>query len=676
MSKEYIIRPNEYLEYKYELPSLPKEQDIIGFDIKKKSEQYWNRTIIPRRFLSDRDRDEFIERERLRCEYGAWFMNNGEPTYITGYHYEHLTYMKFPQVPLGYCEFRQCQKDDFYFIDYVEKDPNSYGGCIIKPRRYGASDIFTTVAIRNAEKTENRHVGIIHMSKKDAVKKFFIPLVDVFLNRPEWLRAKIYLPQNRKPKTELLFSPAEVQNSELGSANGDFLNSWIRPGITDVKAFDGEAMHCIIVDEAFKMNEADISELVDNHKPTTKTGQTRLGKIWCLSTMGDADNLMDAADRAIKLYNDSDPRFRNDNGETKSGLYKYFISSLNGYQGTIDKYGVGDMELANELIENEAKEKDPKKRMYFKRKFPRTEKEAIQAIGGTKVFGGERAASRLDVLNSLPKHEKPYVVGRLEYIVDDSKTPKVKFIEDDNGYIKLAIPPDISRQNRYKTIARPYTDEYGYTYNYEPYQDCEFVLGCDPFRYKKRQTSSGKESNGVVYVWKKYDYTNPTEKSIKNKWALQYIRRTDDPKEMYKDCVKIAIFFGCPSMVESQVEGCIDMFCEMGFGKFVMKDPYRKDKLGCWTSSRTTNDGVSILTSLMSPPMQNSDEDDYLMQFPFEEQIIDLLDFDPRNTTEHDETMATIMAMFGAKELRETIISSGIDQNRQSIINAFYGLTK
>ena len=85
---------------------------------KSKKEQYWQPLGYPKELtriktifqwnempadFKDRWVD-FVEREFDRRESGAWFMNNGVPTYITGSHY---TYLQWTKIDVGLPDFRE-----------------------------------------------------------------------------------------------------------------------------------------------------------------------------------------------------------------------------------------------------------------------------------------------------------------------------------------------------------------------------------------------------------------------------------------------------------------------------------------------------------------------------------------------------------------------------------------
>ncbi len=114
--------------YQYELPDQPKHEEILFFD-KKKEDQYW---IAPDlslyRRMSIGDKKDFVDKIRKWWKDGLWFYNNGEPTYITGLHFDFLTLHTFSTLDTEdkRPRFFQSHKEDFYFRDLTWKDSLSH----------------------------------------------------------------------------------------------------------------------------------------------------------------------------------------------------------------------------------------------------------------------------------------------------------------------------------------------------------------------------------------------------------------------------------------------------------------------------------------------------------------------------------------------------------------------
>ena len=117
------------------LPKKPNKSAILFSNLTKKN-QFWKRDKTDWEFLSNKQKEKFIIQEFERRLNGVWFMNNGEPTYITGNHYYYLQWCK---IDIGYPDYRDRDRRFFVFWDACKKDPKSYGMVMVKHRREGAS---------------------------------------------------------------------------------------------------------------------------------------------------------------------------------------------------------------------------------------------------------------------------------------------------------------------------------------------------------------------------------------------------------------------------------------------------------------------------------------------------------------------------------------------------------
>src|ERR1700743_3508255 len=125
MAGETIIPLNGGM-YQYTIPikEPSDEKQIINYQYKKE-DQIWRAPVIldPKR-MSVRDRFEYIERERQRWAEGVFVLINGKLKYLTGVHYDHLTYGTYNSQKLMYFDD---ERGVFYFIDLTEKAPECEG---------------------------------------------------------------------------------------------------------------------------------------------------------------------------------------------------------------------------------------------------------------------------------------------------------------------------------------------------------------------------------------------------------------------------------------------------------------------------------------------------------------------------------------------------------------------
>ena len=120
--------------------ALPKtSKDIYSYS-KIKSEQKWTKfpfkpefknikTVFDWETYPDDFKEKhytYIDEEFKRREEGFWFMNNGEPTYITGTHY---MYLQWSKIDVGAPDFRNANRLFFIFWEACKADKRSYGMC-------------------------------------------------------------------------------------------------------------------------------------------------------------------------------------------------------------------------------------------------------------------------------------------------------------------------------------------------------------------------------------------------------------------------------------------------------------------------------------------------------------------------------------------------------------------
>ena len=114
---------------KIQLPKKPPKKKIL-FSDKKKKEQRWIRQGITSGLSRDRASDyiDYIEEEFRRRRDGLWFMNNGEPTYITGSHY---MFIQWSHIDVGYPDYRDANRKFFVFWEACKLDPDCMGMCCL-----------------------------------------------------------------------------------------------------------------------------------------------------------------------------------------------------------------------------------------------------------------------------------------------------------------------------------------------------------------------------------------------------------------------------------------------------------------------------------------------------------------------------------------------------------------
>ena len=90
---------------------------------------------------------DYIDEEFIRRDEGFWFVNDGEPTYITGSHY---MYLQWSKIDVGAADFRESNRLFFIFWEACKADKRCYGMCYLKNRRSGFSFMSSAETVNQA----------------------------------------------------------------------------------------------------------------------------------------------------------------------------------------------------------------------------------------------------------------------------------------------------------------------------------------------------------------------------------------------------------------------------------------------------------------------------------------------------------------------------------------------
>lgn len=654
--------------YQYEMPSIPsRETDILFYDLPKK-DQMWKtpRIFHSLKHLSQKEKVEHIEKHRYRWENGVWFFNNGEPTYITGMHYDFMALCDFEDFG-GKPEYFEQQRLDFYFRDLVRKDPNCYGSVILKCRRCGMTAEEMCQAVYTLLEDFNQKIGLqSNELQKKCLPELMHPIINMYIKRPKWMRESFYAPNNKKPVNSLKLISSVIddnQDQENDDTSG-WLGGNIIPYPTVASAMDGSKKKYIIMDEVWKWKEASPSDtLFINKKCVVQYGIK--GKIGMLSTMGDSDSLAMAIKEGCEIWGQSNPKVRDPNGRTTSGLYKWFVSGIHSADIPAEvrniQYGQVDEARCLEFIWNEVNKhaKNSKNYVFELRRLPPEEKYALMAANDQTYFDVLRFEARLKFLYDLPKDKKPYVRGKFV----DAPSGNVYFEADESGPWLVALHPyfsterNIDTRNRFRRLD-------GVLF---PPVNPEFCGGYDPIRYKTDNTVSKNLSQACGVIYKKFDYFNSGES---NQYAALYLDRPDDARIAHREMVKACKYYAARLMIERQIETTETEFENANMIPFLMKS-VEDDKIGIWTNQKRTENSLQKLVTRFSAPKHPS-EPDHVERYPFEIGLEDKRNFNLANTLTSHITMAEIMLEEGLDQLIFTNLTDNSTRKMVNVMNEIF----
>ena len=515
--------------------------------------------------------DDYIDQEFNRRENGHWFMNNGSPTYITGTHY---MYLQWSKIDVGLPDFRESNRIFFLFWEACRADERCFGMCYLKNRRSGFSFMSSAEMVNQATISKDSRFGILSKTGDDAKKMFTDKVVNISINYPFFF--KPIQDGMDKPKTELAyrvpaskFTRKSISKAEEDNLEG--LNTTIDWKNTGDNSYDGEKLRMLIQDESGKWLAPNN---IQNNWRVTKTclrlGSRIVGK--CM--MGSTSNALDKGGSNFKkLYEDSDPNKRNENGQTKSGLYSLFIPMEWNFEGYIDEYGFPVLETPAKPIKgidggwikigvidywnNEvaAKKSDPDDLNEFYRQYPRTESHAFRDESKSSLFNLTKIYQQIDYNESLIK-DRVLTRGYFHW-KDGNKDSEVVWTPDRKGRFLVSWIPDVNLRNRVNKrngLFYPGNEHIG-------------SFGCDP--YDISGVVGGGGSNGSLHGMTKFNMENAPS----NEFFLEYVARPQTAEIFFEEVLMACVFYGMPVLAENNKPRLLYHFKNRGYRHFAMNRP-------------------------------------------------------------------------------------------------------
>ncbi len=551
-----------------------------------KSEQYWERTEMPRELqkiqsifqwnstpATFKNRwVDYIERQFDLREEGYWYMNNGVKTYITG---SHWMYLQWSSIDVGYPDFREANRILYIFWEACKADKRSYGMIYLKIRRSGFSFMASSETENIGTLVKNGRVGILSKTGPDAKKMFTDKVVPINTKYPFFFRPS--MDGMDKPKTELSFRiPAskitkknmyeEVDNEISG------LDTSIDWKNTEDNSYDGEKLVLLIHDEAAKwLKPADILNNWRVTKTCLRLGSKIVGK--CM--MGSTSNALNkGGGNYKKLYEDSNVLKRNRNGQTKSGLYALFIPMEWNMEGFIDIYGmpifrtptppargidgetinVGAIDYWEAEIESLKADSDALNEHY--RQFPRTEAHAFRDESKQSLFNLTKIYQQIDYNDSMI-NEHYLTRGSFHWkggVVDS----EVVWSPDMNGRFLISWIPAAHLRNK------QFIDNHG---NRNPGNTHLGSFGCDP--YDISGTVGGGGSKGACHGMTKFN----VDEAPSMEFFLEYIARPQTAEIFFEEILMACVFYGMPILIENNKPRLLYHFKNRGYRKYSLNRP-------------------------------------------------------------------------------------------------------
>ena len=707
-------------EHTFETPEIPPKKQILFWD-KKKSEQYWRRadaiSDLPDYFLEWNEsieedapltiRDgkklralsvkdtkilrEFRDREIRRRIEGVWFMNDGEPTYLTGNHYFNLTWFAMikvdnyvePGSPYGM--YMQFQRDFFYFYEICKRTKYGRGGMVVKPKKTAVTMAMSSICLNEGTTRKQLLIRMMSTKQKDANASCF-RYIDFAVSRMPTILTPAIANWNT---FAVSFGMPEKKNSKaagkLRDTNTEYLDCLITTVPTANNSFDTLTNDIAWVDEYTKIiDTASPKSLHEITIDTVMLGSSRKGTIMYTNYTQEEND--DSFEEGRQVWVDSALGTVDEvTGMTKSKLIRYAMLEQHGKFGEVkdgvltmvDKHGkpnIGEIfEDLNQQL-NQIKG-SPSKVQGFHRRHPTEESHPWMEAGGeTQMFDVLRISAQLQQI------EMDESVGilpddfDLEFEIPPKKIDEASTLCEFRGKVKLRTYTREEKMEgkfgKFNWYDKQWTPQDWLIKHLnilavdsgnkllKPRIDTPFFATCDPTNYALKKDIVVGSKNAIQVFILNTPYLNGLfGENVTNKRLMaEYLYRHDKPNDTLMDAIKVVLYFGCYILIESNMSWMASRMIEMGLGNFVLMineetgilEPYSKNKKQKYFTSQGQTIGRYFLAGvhhLKEPEIAGEiDNIKYIKSYHVLKQ---LLKIKPEDTTKYDAAVCYLEGLYG-----------------------------
>ncbi len=547
---------------------------------------------------------KFIQNEWKKRMNGYWFFNNGLPTYIAGVHYFYLVYWHHGRKRPDY---RSRDRKFYLFLMMCLLDKFCCGFNYPKFRREGATSKVACFIYWLCSMEMNKHYGIQSKDEDSASEVFIEHIVNSHKKIMFWFK-----PRSRgkaDPQSKLEFKSVSETISKKGTNLNvvESLESFIDFGTSTAGYYDRAKLRVHYGDEEGKTLECDVYDRFNKIKPTLQDGNTYIGFHIATTTVGEM--VKGGGEKFQEKVKHSMFHERGSDGETTTGLYNLFISSIEGLNiedkktdvKFIDKYGNSDKDKIKKYLEDKRadylKSGDLNGYNEFVRQFPIYLRECFRASAGGCHFDEKILMDRIEEF----RFGNPHKIRGDFHWKDKNWKDKDFFLKPDT---EVVFTP--SSKGRWwvswyppQNLSNRSINVYGVKV---PAMKHTAVAGGDPF---KVNDAKYHRSNGGGAIYRKFDMSADDINSDPMTWKTDnfcatYSYRPDTVDEYCEDMLMACIYYGIEMFPEINVDALLRHFKKRGYPGYLyyqtdIKTGKKFKNAGGYTVERSQTSHENIL---------------------------------------------------------------------------------
>lgn len=690
-------------------PPIPQKKEILFYDLPK-AEQYWKRpTDFPATFtkwhrevLEDSEHTiwegrnlkelsiedttvliEYRDRELQRMRNGIWFMNRGNPTYITGAHYFALTHGAMfdskndVELKSKYGKYMRFQRDYCYFIEIIKATKLARGGNVVKPKKTGITQLQCLIILCDAILSKNAIYRMMSTKEDVAKDTNFKYIAYAMQELPPILTPSV----SNQNMGEILFGPpagARGRRNKRMDEDLEYLNTWITTVPTVKNAFDSQTNRVAWIDEESKIKEAMPKETHDITIATVMQGLDRYGYVIYTHYVSETNDK--SFSEARKIYYESKIKTVNEQtGQTASKLLCFALTALDGIFGACDKYGEPLIEQIKAEIkgEHEARKDDPSKLQSYKRQMPECEDDCWQiGAGENSIFDNIRLGIKdksleIDESSGVFAYEDFNFEWTIKPTCDEVKeeykfpgVPRIVKVSDEDKikgkahgnfkWYRKELTPDWWLKKHINNLGK---DKKG---KLQPRSDSPFYISIDPTGMSDKKDVVTASKNAIhVFLLPNGELDGYFERSVSNKRLMvSYLFRPNNPMDTLFHAIQAIMFFGCYVLVEGNASWLFNRLKKWGFGNFLIvlnkdgaMEPYSGYEGQKPFTSQTTTIDQYVNAGKVHLGIPEMDIDiDHMDNLDDRDVISDLMQFDPKDTRRFDAGVCYLLGLLGISQ--------------------------